>query len=85
MNRLLKAAGIRQSPGDRRGSHIFRYHFATTMLANGIAQPIITESMGHSQPLSLEPYLYADIVHLKECAIDVKEYSIKKEVFDYVY
>ena len=85
VDRLLKAANIRQSPGDRRGTHIFRYHFATTMLSNGVSQPVITESMGHSQPLSLEPYLFADLAHLKECAIDISPYNISEEVFSHVF
>jgi hypothetical protein len=55
------------------------------MLSNGVSQPVITESMGHSQPLSLEPYLFADLAHLKECAIDISPYNISEEVFSHVF
>jgi integrase len=34
--RIMKAAGIRQSKGDRKGFHIFRHHLATTLLANEV-------------------------------------------------
>jgi integrase len=62
--RIMKAAGIRQSKGDRKGLHIFRHHLATTLLANGVPQPVISKTLGHSAPNSLEPYLKADFPRL---------------------
>ncbi len=82
-NRIMKAAGIRQSQGDRKGFHIFRHHLATTLLGKGVPQPIISRTLGHTSPDSLEAYLSADLVHLKECSISIERFPISKVVFAY--
>jgi integrase len=81
--RLMKAAGIRQSKGDRKGFHIFRHHFATALLENEVPQPVISRTLGHTSPDSLEPYLRADFPHLKECSISIERFPVSKEVFSY--
>jgi len=78
--RIMKAAGIRQNTGDRKGFHIFRHRLATALLANGVAQPIISEIAGHTSPDSLEAYLSADFKHLKECAISIERFPLQREV-----
>ncbi|MFT5874137.1 MAG: integrase [Clostridium sp.] len=55
--RIMKASGTRQSKGDRKGFHIFRHHLATALLGNGVPQPVISRTLGHTSPNSLEPYL----------------------------
>lgn len=80
VDRVFQMAGIRQSTGDRKGSHIFRHHLASTMLENGVPQPVISQTLGHTAPESLEPYLKTDFVHLKECALDVGQFPLAKEV-----
>jgi len=79
--RIMKAAGVRQSKGDRKGFHIFRHHLATTLLGNGVPQPVISQTLGHTSPDSLEAYISADFVHLKECAISIEHFPVSKEVF----
>jgi len=79
--RIMKVAGIRQCKGDRQGFHIFRHHLATALLGNGVPQPVISRTLGHSAPNSLEPYLSADFPHLKECAISIERFPVSKEVF----
>jgi len=79
----MKAAGIRQSKGDRKGFHIFRHHLATTLLGSGVPQPVISRILGHSAPESLEPYLRADFSHLKECSISIEHFPVPKEVFSH--
>ena len=81
IEKTMKAAGIRQEPGARRGSHIFRHHLATSLLENGIPQPIISQVLGHTSPNSLEPYLRASFIHLKECALDISCFPVAEEVF----
>ena len=81
--RLMKVAGIRQAKGDRKGFHIFRHHFATTLLGNGVPQPVISKTLGHTSPNSLESYLSADFTNLKECAISIEHFSVPKEVFSH--
>lgn len=79
--KIMKEAGIRQSPGMRKGTHIFRHHVASTLLSNGIPQPVISRTLGHAAPNSLEPYLRADFIHLKECALDISGFPVAGEVF----
>lgn len=81
--RIMRAAGIRQSKGDRKGFHIFRHHFATALLGNGVPQPVISRTLGHTSPESLEPYLSADFPHLKECSLSIDYFPVLKEVFSY--
>jgi len=78
---IMKAACIRQSKGDRKGFHIFRHHVATELLGNGVPQPVISRTLGHTSPDSLESYLRADFPHLKECAISIKRFPVATEVF----
>lgn len=79
--KVCRLAGIRQNPGDRKGTHIFRHNLASSMLENGVPQPIITQTLGHTAPNSLEPYLRADFVHLKECALSIEAFPLAEEVF----
>jgi len=79
--KVFKMAGIRQTPGDRKGTHIFRHNAASSMLENGVQQPVISRTLGHSSPQSLEAYLSADFVHLKECALDIRVFPIAEGVF----
>ena len=81
-SRIMKEAGIRQSRGDRKGFHVFRHHLATALLGNDIPQPIISDALGHVAPDSLETYLSADFIHLKECALSVARFPMYGEVFD---
>ena len=78
---IMKAAGIRQSKGDRKGFHIFRHHLATALLGNGVPQPVISKTLGHTSPDSLESYIRADFPHLKECSINIERFPVPKEVF----
>jgi len=79
--RIMKAACIRQLKGDRKGFHIFRHHLATALLENGVPQPVISRTLGHTSPDSLEPYLSADFLHLKECSISIERFPVPGEVF----
>jgi len=80
---IMKNADIRQSKGDRKGFHIFRHHFATALLGNGVPQPVISRTLGHTSSDSLESYLRADFSHLKECAISIEPFPMPKEVFSH--
>lgn len=82
-DRALTLAGLRQGPGDRRGTHIFRHHFATALMSGGVARPIISKAMGHSSPKSTNAYLSADLAHLRECALSVERFPVPEEVFSH--
>lgn len=78
---IMGKAGIRQNPGDRKGMHLFRHYLATSLLGYGVEQPIISSTLGHQSPNSLAPYLSADFTHLKECALNIERFPVRKEVF----
>lgn len=80
--KIMHMSNIRQNPGDRKGLHIFRHHFATSLLKNDVPQPVISNALGHTSPNSLAAYLSADLVHLKECSLGIELYPVRKEVFD---
>jgi integrase len=80
-NKIMDAAGIRLTNGDRRGVHIFRHRLATALLGNGVARPVISRILGHTDPDSLDPYLSADFVHLKECALSIERFPMDEGVF----
>ena len=79
--KIYDAASIRQGEGDRRGSHLFRHNVATSLLGNGIPRPVISQTLGHTDPLSLEPYLHADFVNLKTSALSVEGFPVREGVF----
>lgn len=79
-NKIMSVAKIREMAGDRKGFHIFRHHMATALLENGISQPIISRILGHTSPASLDTYLSADFPHLKECALSIERFPLRKEV-----
>lgn len=81
-NKIMKAANTRQSPGDRRGFHIFRHRVATELLGSGVPQPVISRALGHTSPHSLEAYLSADFKHLKECALSIERFPMPEGVFE---
>jgi len=79
--KIYEEAGIRQENGDRRGTHLFRHNVATSFLGNGIARPVISNTLGHMDPNSLDAYLHSDIVHLKECALSIEGFLFNEGVF----
>lgn len=78
---IYRAAGIRQEAGSRRGARLFRYHAASTFMGNGIARPIISDTLGHTDPKSLDYYISADIEHLRECSLSIGCFPVREEVF----
>ncbi|MBB5219951.1 site-specific recombinase XerD [Treponema rectale] len=80
-NRLFKITGLRQNKGERRGTHIFRHHIATALASGGFSQPVISATLGYVEPTSLEPYLEADIEHLRPFALSLENFPIAEEVF----
>ncbi len=81
-NKAYKLAGIRQNKGAHKGTHLFRHHAATKMLENGVQRPIISRTLGHTDPGSLAPYLHTDFKHLSEFALSLAAYPVSEEVWD---
>lgn len=78
---IFNEADVR-TDGARTGVRIFRHHLATALLANEVASPVISSILGHTSPESVNPYIDADIEHLRECALSVSDYPITEEVFE---
>lgn len=74
ISRVFKKCNIRQNTGDRQGSHIFRHHFVSELLADQTPLPVISQLLGHSSHNAIEHYLSADFKHLKEFALDIEEF-----------
>ncbi len=81
---IMKAANIRQNTKERKGTHIFRHRVATGMMSNNTPAAVVSHTLGHSSPKSLDPYLYADKIHLRECALSISDYPLAEEVFEHV-
>lgn len=80
--KIMRVAGIRTEKDNRKGFHIFRHHLATSLLENDVPLPVISRTLGHTTPESLNPYLAADFSHLKECALSIEHFPVMKEVFE---
>ena len=81
-SKIYDAAAIRMEKGMRRGSHLFRYNAATTFISNGIPRPVASAALGHEDPSSLDYYTFADIKHLRECALSIARFPVRKGVFE---
>jgi len=78
---IMRKAEIMNNAGDRRGFHLFRHHLATLLLENGVQQPVISSTLGHQSPDSLNSYLSSDFSHLKKCALSIDCFPVRKEIF----
>ena len=81
-SKAYDAAVIRMKKGDRRGSHLFRYNAATTFISNGVPRPVVSATLGHDDPASLDFYTFADISHLREFSLSIEKFPAGKGVFD---
>jgi len=80
-DRIMKAAEVRQGDNQRKGLHIFRHHLATTLLGKGVPQPVISGTLGQTDPASVETYFSSDFVNLKTCALSVNKFPVAARVF----
>lgn len=81
-DKIYQVSGLRQGICTRRGTYLFRHNLATTLLENGTDVSIISSILGHSDPGSTDVYLSADFKHLKECAISIEDFPIKRKGTD---
>ena len=79
---VYDAAGVRKNKGDRRGTHIFRHLLAVSLLENEVPQPVISSTLGHTSPVSVEAYLSADFKHLQRCGLSIENFPVRKEIFN---
>jgi integrase len=81
LKNVFNEAGVRRD-GGRTGVRIFRHHLATALLGNQVPSPVISSILGHTSPESINPYVDADLEHLRECSLGIEDYPVGKEVFE---
>lgn len=81
LKNVFNEAGVRMDSG-RTGVRIFRHHLATSLLGSQVSSTIISSILGHTSPESINPYLDADLEHLRECSLGIEDYPAAKEVFE---
>ena len=59
---------------------IFRHYIASKLLENGAQVRIISDILGHLSPESINPYIDADLEHLRECGLSIEMLPLGKEV-----
>lgn len=77
--RFLAKLNIRANGGER-GVRIFRHYIASKLLENGAQVRIISDILGHLSPESINPYIDADLKHLRECGLSIEMFPLGKEV-----
>ena len=57
--------------GRKIGPHAMRHTLASQLLQNGVALPVISETLGHASTQTTMEYLRIDIKGLMKCALDI--------------
>lgn len=70
VSRAFTTAGV-QINGRKHGPHALRSSLATALLDEGYSYPVITKVLGHTDPNAAQHYVKVDIIHLRECAMQV--------------
>jgi len=81
VRRFFKKLRIRCDDSEN-GIRLFRRYLASKILENGVQPRVISDILGHLSPESLNPYINADIKHLRECGLSIEKYPVGKEVFE---
>lgn len=75
--KIFKAASIRQEVGRNRGMHVFRHYFVSDLISKDVRREVVSKLVGHVALESINSYLDADIEHLRECALDISDFSAR--------
>ena len=67
----MRIAGIKAPNNKRTGMHAFRHGLATRMLENGVALPVISQTLGHADISNTEVYLRISVKQLSVCGLEV--------------
>ncbi|WP_159516923.1 tyrosine-type recombinase/integrase [Sunxiuqinia indica] len=77
--RFLAKLDIRANGGER-GIRLFRHYIASKLLENGAQVRVISDILGHLSPESINPYIDADLKHLRECSLSIEMFPLGREV-----
>lgn len=72
LNRILQACGYNSSVK----FHTLRKTFATNILKNNVGMECVIDALGHQDPTTVNTYLTYDEVHMRMCALSLREMSI---------
>lgn len=72
LNRILQACGHNSSVK----FHTLRKTFATNILKNDAGMERVIDALGHQDPTTVNTYLTYDEVHMRMCALSLREMSI---------
>lgn len=78
--KIFHLAGVRESNGIK-GARVLRHHFVTHLINNNVECQVVSSLVGHKSPESIRPYADVNLYRLKECAIDMSEYSLNKDIY----
>jgi len=81
LKNVFNEAEVRKN-GGRTGVRIFRHHLATALLKNQVSSPVVSSILGHTSPESINPYVDADLEHLRECSLSIEDYPVAPKVFE---
>lgn len=81
VSNLMKKAGVRQQPGDRKGAHCLRHTLGSRLLNAETPLPIISGILGHQDKNATKDYLSTDLEHLRACALDMTGIEVTGEVW----
>lgn len=81
LKNVFNEAGVRKD-GGRTGVRIFRHHLVTALLGNQVPSPVISSILGHTSSESINPYVDADLEHLRECSLGIEDYPVAEKVFE---
>lgn len=77
--KIMKEAGLRQGPKERKGFHGLRHSLAARLLAAETPLPVIASILGHQNKDSTKVYLSSDLLHLRACALDLHGIEVTQE------
>jgi site-specific recombinase XerD len=73
LHRYMQSAGVTPPTGIHCGLHSLRSTLARKMLETGVALPVISETLGHTNINTTSIYLKIDLKGLNKCPLDPEE------------
>jgi integrase len=74
VQKVFERVGI-PAAGRRRGTHALRMSYATSLVTKGVPYAVVTEALGHDDPVSAKYYVRVDVRRLRLCALNVPKPS----------
>lgn len=71
LDKYFSRAKIPIPKGKHHGIHTFRHSLASSLVANEVPMPVISEILGHTNTKSTSVYIKVDINGLRKCALEV--------------